>query len=170
MVNKKVVIIATILIVLIVGIIVGIKIKDFKNIIGDFIEENTIDSNANVSENDETNSIENTTENSENNITNTTSDDEQNNENIDNEKNTSSLENDVGAGNNPSSDSGKEGNEEKALNLARNQWGENDNNVYYYVEEKVSDDVFIISVRDKNTTMSLADYEVDIKSEEVSEY
>ena len=169
MINKKVVIIATIIIVLIVGVIVGIKIKDFKNIIGDFIEENTIDSNANASENDKTNSIKNTTENSENNIINTTDNDEQNNKNIDNH-NTTSSKNDVGAGNNSSPDSGKESSEEKALNLVKNKWGKNDNNVYYYVEEQVSDDVFVISVRDKNTTMSLANYEVNIKSEEISEY
>ena len=55
--------------------------------------------------------------------------------------------------------------EEKAIALVKKEWGENDNTVYYYVEEQISDDEFIISVRDQNTTEDLSSYKVDVSSE-----
>ena len=60
--------------------------------------------------------------------------------------------------------------EEKAKELVKKEWGENDKTVYYYVEEQVSDDIYIISVRDAQTTEELSTYEVDNSAETVEKY
>ncbi len=60
--------------------------------------------------------------------------------------------------------------EEKAKELVKKEWGENDKTVYYYVEEQVSDDLYIISVRDAQTTEELSTYEVDNSAETVEKY
>lgn len=60
--------------------------------------------------------------------------------------------------------------EEKAKGLVKKEWGENDKTVYYYVEEQVSDDLYIISVRDAQTTEELSTYEVDNSAETVEKY
>lgn len=57
--------------------------------------------------------------------------------------------------------------EDKAIELAKKQWGEDDNTVYYYVEEQVSDNVYIISVRDQATTQDLSTFKVNISKETV---
>ena len=55
-------------------------------------------------------------------------------------------------------------NKEKAIDLVKKEWGENDQTVYYYVEEQLSEDVYIISVRDQSTTEDLSSYQVNISS------
>lgn len=59
---------------------------------------------------------------------------------------------------------------DRAIELAKKEWGENDTTVYYYVEEQDSDNVYIISVRDQATTQGLLTYKVNIEKESVEEY
>ena len=61
-------------------------------------------------------------------------------------------------------------NKDTAIELAKKEWGENDNTVYYYVEEQVSDNVYIISVRDNSTTQDLLTYKVNVNKKSVEEY
>ena len=50
--------------------------------------------------------------------------------------------------------------QDEAINLVRNNWGEDDT-VYYTIDNN-SGDTYDISVRSKSTTETLAEYEVDI--------
>lgn len=171
MVNKKAVIVATIIIVIIVGAIVAFKINESKNVTGDFIESNTTKTEQTSNGENFQNSTGKYAENTDDNTINDVEDDNATNTSIEEEDNEKTLENNVVNENTiSSSETEIENDEEKALRLAREKWGKNDNNVYYYVEEVLDTDVYIISVRDKATTMSLADYKVDIASEKVSEY
>ena len=162
MVNKKVVIISTIIFILIVGAIVGIKIKKLdntENIISEEkpkvsdVQNNNIENNIvnntinNETKNEIVNKVENTTKNttiSENTVKNTSVSETKTNDNLTGE--------------------------EKAKKLAKDKWGKNDDSVYYYVEEKLSENEYIVSVRDSDTTVSLMDYKINIKTEEISEY
>ena len=162
MVNKKVVIISTIIFILIVGAIVGIKIKKLdntENIISEEkpkvsdVQNNNIENNIvnntinNETKNEIVNKVENTTKNttiSENTVKNTSVSETKTNDNLTGE--------------------------EKAKKLAKDKWGKNDDSVYYYVEEKLSENEYIVSVRDSDTTVSLMDYKINIKKEEISEY
>ena len=164
MVNKKVVIISTIIFVLIIGAIIGIKIKKLdnnENIISkekpkvSEVQNNTIENNIvnntvnNEIKNEIVNEVENTTKNnnttiSENTVKNTSTSETKTNNNLTGE--------------------------EKAKKLAKDKWGKSDDNVYYYVEEKLSENEYIVSVRDSDTTVSLMDYKLNIKTEEISEY
>ena len=53
---------------------------------------------------------------------------------------------------------------EKEIDLAKKEWGEDDNTVYYTIDTK-SNDTYTISVRSKSTTEQLAEYEVDVKEQ-----
>lgn len=157
MVNKKVVILVSIIAIVITGAIVYFSLKPLLNIkytIGDEeYELNTSIINYNTQDNivEEKNEISNETNNKvEENITNETSE---------NEKNTAT----------PTTEAKKTG-KELALELAKKEWGESDTSVYYYVEEKKSEDVYIISVRNRETTAGMIDYEVNIKTGKVEEY
>lgn len=184
MVNKKCVIIATIVAIVVVAIIVGIKIKslqeeytisdNFKEEIASSQESNNTSEN-NVEEKNNT-AIENIS--NENNIS-----DENNvseNENIinQNQENTSSTQNqttsngtsDANSTNNNTSNVIEQNSEEKALNLAKNKWGKDDENVYFYIEDEVSKDIYIVSVRSKETTAAVVSYKIDVNNEIVSEY
>lgn len=161
MVNKKVVIISTIIAILIVGAIVGIKIKKLDNVqeiiseekpkntvVQNNVIENTVINN-NVISNETKNEVENTTTNTAKTENST--------------KNTSVSNSEV------KTDEKLTG-EEKAKQLAKDKWGKTDDNVYYYVEDKLSENEYIVSVRDSDTTVSLMDYKINIKTEEITEY
>ena len=156
MVNKKVVIIATTIAIIIVSAIFYLSIRRFgkieytfnevkeSNVINEkkiseqnSTEENTTDENSTV----ESNTIENNT------IKNSTT-----------EENTS-VEQKV-------EKTGKD----LAVELAKDKWGKEDNSVYYYIEEQKSDNKYIVSVRNKDTTARIIDYEVDIQNKTVEEY
>ncbi len=158
MVNKKAVIIVTILAIIIVGIIVIVKVNSLEDVAYTFNE---------VAKNNE-NSIEdeNTTNkiNEENETTNTSNETNTNssiNTNTNNEANTNTSTN--------VETPTEEDTEDKALELAKKKWGENDDEVYFYIEEAIDDGVFIVSVRNKVTTASMAEYKVDVYNEEVTE-
>ena len=154
MIDKKIVITVAIITILIVAIVIGIKVKS-------------------LNEKNYTFDILNSGENKvvEENIVNQVKTDTENTTNTENEVNEISEENVVNNGKttNQESQEKKLTGEELAKSLAQKEWGE-DKDVYFYLEEKVSDDVYIISVRSKDTTKGLIDYEVNIKTGKVSEY
>lgn len=55
---------------------------------------------------------------------------------------------------------------EKAINLVKKKWGE-DNKVYFVIDRVVSDEEYIVCVRNKSTTEALCWYKVDLKNETV---
>lgn len=146
MVNKKVVIIATTIAIIIVSAIFYLSIRRFGKIEYTFneVKESNVINEKKISEQ---NSIEenNTSEN--NTIKNSTT-----------EENTS-VEQKV-------EKTGKD----LAVELAKDKWGKEDNSVYYYIEEQKSDNKYIVSVRNKDTTARIIDYEVDIQNKTVEEY
>ena len=58
--------------------------------------------------------------------------------------------------------------DERAIELAKNKWGANDNTVTYSIATKNSSDEYIVSVSDSKTTV-LAWYSVNISTGEVIE-
>lgn len=153
MVNKKIVIIATILAIVIVGAIVGYGITSLQKAeytFNDKVADN--DNNTVVDEGKYT--INNTIDE---NVTDSNVVDENTTEQniISTELNNSTA---------------SETSEDKAKTLAKKKWGEEDKSVYYYVEEQLSQNVYVVSVRSQETTADLIDYEVNIETEEVTEY
>ena len=148
MVNKKVVIIMTIISICIVGIIIGISVKSFGKAEYTF-NEVSIEENKNTTKNTvDIKEKENVVS-----------------ENVNTENTT--VEN---SGDKEKTDENKEkSGKDLAFDLAKKEWGE-DEDVYFYLEEQLSDSVYIVSVRDKNTTKGILDYEINIKTKEVSEY
>lgn len=57
----------------------------------------------------------------------------------------------------------KENDEEKAVNIVKKDWGE-DNSVYFTIEE-TQNEKYTISVREKDTTRTISAYEVNIQTE-----
>ena len=179
MVNKKIVVIITIIAILVVGGIVGFKIyllnnteysgedessqnKTYKN---NIVNDNKV---ANNDIKEENNVIENTVVEDNNNTINETENTSKTNTESNNSVSKDSTNNTSSSNN--SSVTTKKPDEEKAKDLAKKQFGENRNDVYYYVEEKVSNRVYIISVRDKSTTADLMEYEVDLDKGTATEY
>lgn len=156
MVNKKLVIIITIIAIIVVGAIVGYGIMSLQE------TEYTFDEVSNNTIGDEENSIANNTVD-ENVVDENVVDKNATDENLA-QQNTTTESNDNSAS--------SEDPEEVAKSLAEQKWKEEGQNqeVYYYVEEQLSDNVYVISVRSKDTTAVLIDYEVNIETEEVSEY
>lgn len=165
MVNKKAVIICSIIALIVVGAIVGFKIRQFKNI--QYVASNSISNTT------KTNTSSNTTNNQKNNE-NTVEEENTTNE-IQNslEENTTKAENEQNQAkgeeeseeNNNTDTNADENPDEIALNLVKKEWGE-DNTVYYTIDTK-SGNKYIISVRSKSTTAQLAEYEADIKEKTV---
>lgn len=158
MVNKKVVIISTIIcIILVAGII-------YINLNKPYEEPETENEIA------ETNDIENKIQE---NVEKENTQVEEKVENIEKEENTEVQENkteEPKVKEDKKEQKSELTGEEKAKELVKKEWGENDKTVYYYVEEQVSDDLYIISVRDAQTTEELSTYEVDNSAETVEKY
>lgn len=161
MVNKKVVIICSMIALIIVGVIIGIQVKKLKET--DYAEEigkqNTMQ-NQNVSQNESKNEVQNgnmvqeNETNSENTVTeNTTQNQVQGEEETKPEKEETQ------------GNKSNENNKDKALRLVQEEWGEDDT-VYYTIDNQ-SNYTYNISVRSKSTTETLAEYEVDVEDETV---
>jgi FtsZ-interacting cell division protein ZipA len=164
MVNKKIVIICTIIALVIVGTIVGIKIKNFKE--KEYVNENsenkkntTVVQNTVENEVQEENTLE-TNETAENTAekTEVKGEEELNNGNSENKNNTENQ--DTSTSNNDD-----ENTDETALGLVKKEWGE-DNTVYYTIDDQ-KDNIYTVSVRSKSTTEQLAEYEVNVKDKSV---
>ncbi|MBQ9297878.1 MAG: hypothetical protein IJ223_02400 [Clostridia bacterium] len=62
----------------------------------------------------------------------------------------------------------EQNNDEKAINMVKQDWGE-DNNVTFKIDEKNENGKYVIGVVDKNTTRVLVWYEVDIRNNTLQE-
>lgn len=155
MVNKKAVIISTIVFLIIVALLIFVNVKSLQDEKNQTVEV--------LSEIEETDNVNNNIDNViENEIDNSTSEEENavvNNSVTNSASSTTSVENDE-----DSSDL-----EDIAIQLAEDEWGD-DENVYYYIEEKLLENVYVVSVRDKSTTATLANYKINVETEEVSDY
>ena len=146
MVNKKAVIICSVIALILVVAIVGIQIKFWKTEYDKLGMENE----ENVSTN-------------QTNITNTTNNQvDTENETNNSSENTSSNE---FLGEEEEDDQTDE-NEAKVTNLVKKEWGENDTTVYYTIDSKTGN-TYTVSVRSKTTTAQLAEYEVNIVTGDV---
>lgn len=164
MVNKKIVIICTIIALVIVGAIVGIKIKDFKE--KEYVNENTenkkntiVVQNTVKNEVQEENTIE-ANETAENTAekTEVKGEEELNNGNSENKNSTKNQDTSTSSNDDENTD-------ETALGLVKKEWGE-DNTVYYTIDDQ-KDNIYTVSVRSKSTTEQLAEYEVNVKDKSV---
>lgn len=165
MVNKKAVVIASIIIVIIVGLIFAINVSRFnkqENINND--NENIIKSNTttnSISEKNEINNNTNTNSNSNNTTESTNAIENKTTEN--NTTNTNESKN-----NNTTSNSKVEP-EDIAIDLVKKKYGNKSSSVYFYVEDEEAKGVYIVSVRDKDTTAHIATYRADINKNTVTE-
>lgn len=158
MVNKKLVIIITVIALIVVGGLVYIGIKNLNSPTYTF-------ENVEIAENDETEEIENQNVFEENN--------EVEPENIVGKEEAESEEEAKKAENTTSkqnqeqkeSEEANKQNEEKALKLVKDEWGE-DETVYYTVDN-FAGGIYNISVRSKETTESLAEYKVNLGTNSV---
>ena len=151
MVNKKIVIICTIIALVVTILIVAFEIKKFKE--EDYFEEDKLlEVSENLAQNqtlNEENQEEKEIEDSNTQI-NTTIEEE----NMVEETNTFQGEEET------KEDEPQENYNDKALELAKKEWGEDDT-VYYTIDNQ-SENIFSISVRSKTTTETLAEYEINV--------
>lgn len=162
MVNKKAVIISTIIALIVAILIIFVNIRNLRNVeetiadvpenSNELLEENTTNTENNLSNDVANNTVNDSIDEEENTVENTSTTNTQSNTSTVNEDNENSDAEDV------------------AIQLAKEEWGEDNEDVYYYIEENLSENVYVVSVRDKNTTATLANYEVNIETEQVSEY
>lgn len=160
MVNKKVVIICSIIALIIVGVIVEIQIKKLNEIENVGEVQDTAKQNTSVNQNLATsNETENTGNEEQNIIQENTS--EQNQIKGEEEKEQEPTEENTA--NTSNTEEMAENNNLSAIDLAKKQWGEDDS-VYYTIDHQ-SNEIYTISVRSKSTTEQLAEYEVDVKEQ-----
>lgn len=155
MVNKKVVIICSIIAIIIVGGIVAKEVIELKKV--NYTEEEIQVSNQKV--------VENQIEENEVEEQNTAKEDENITQN-ETEKNnvTPQIQGEEETTTDKDAEKEKTG-KEKAIKLAEEEWGEDDT-VYFTIDNQEGSTYFI-SVRSKNTTETLAEFEVNITGETV---
>lgn len=168
MVNKKTVIICTLIALIIIGAVVAFKIKKIndENKAIQETENNPqfIEQNTNVTEESQENEISNEVQENETLPQNTIP--EQNQVKGEEEKNNDKEETE---GNVANSNEAEENKDETAVNLVKKEWGETDNTVYYYIDKYPEDDnLYIITVRSKSTTEQLGEYEVNVETKTVT--
>lgn len=158
MVNKKLVIIITVIALIVVGGLVYIGIKNLNSPTYTF-------ENVEIAENNETEEIENQNVAEENNEV--SSENIVGKEEAESEEEAKKAENTTSKQNQEQKESAEANkqNEEKALKLVKDEWGE-DETVYYTVDNS-SGGIYNISVRSKETTESLAEYKVNLGTNSV---
>ena len=162
MVNKKVVIICSIIALIIVGGIVGIQIKKLNEIENVGEVQDTAKQNTSVNQNSATSNETENTGNEEQNITQENTS-EQNQIKGEEEKEQEQTEENTVNTNTSNTEETAENKNLSAIDLAKKQWGEDDS-VYYTIDHQ-SNEIYTISVRSKSTTEQLAEYEVDVKEQ-----
>ncbi|MBR3672987.1 MAG: hypothetical protein IKN65_01650 [Clostridia bacterium] len=121
-----------------------------------YIDEKKL-ANSNPIQNSQNNTINNSSnENKEENENNQTSEDE--NKSEEEEKTVEEEPEEE-----PTQEETSVNDEDKAIDLAKKQFGTSDG-VYYRIEQIQSNGVYIVSVRDNETTRDLAWYTVDVKN------
>ena len=160
MIDKKAVILCTLIAVLIVGGIIGYKIYKINSVENETkqTENKNNTTNYNISKEE----VEKKEEIKEkNDVTDETKED-----NTTTESNTQNTEikgkEEVDTQNEKENESSKK---EQALDLVKKEWGE-DNTVYYTIDS-TSGNIYNISVRSKATTEALIEYEVDVINKKI---
>ena len=155
MVNKKLVIIVTIIALIVVGGLVYIGINNLESPTYTF-------ENVEIAENNEMKNQNITEENNEVEPENIVGKEEaESEEEAKKAENTTSKQNQE----QKESEEANKQNEEKALKLVKDEWGE-DETVYYTVDN-FAGGIYNISVRSKETTESLAEYKVNLGTNSV---
>jgi len=163
MINKKIVIICTIIALVIVTSIVGFNIKKLNDNDLESLNELGYEQNQVSKKENEINSNLEKEESLTNNETKEEQEDNETNNNVDEDTNTQiqgqeETKNDDQKNN--------EDNTQVAIELVKQEWGVEDDTVYYTVDNK-KDDAYVISVRSKLTTETLAEYEVNVNDKTV---
>ena len=163
MVNKKVVVIASIIIIMIVGFIFAINVLKFNK------QANiNNDNESNIKSNTTTNSI--STKNEINTNTNSSSNNTTESANvIENKTENNNATNTNDSKDNTTTSNSKVEPEDIAINLVKKKYGNKKSNVYFYVEDEESKGIYIVSVRDRDTTAHIATYRADINKNTVTE-
>ena len=119
------------------------------------VTENKVNKVQNKTENVVTNKVENKIENKIENtgVNNNTVQNIVQNEMVENKVNNTTT--------NPQTP--KENNDQKAINMVKQDWGE-DASVTFKIDEKKENGKYVVSVVDKNTTAVLVWYDVDVKN------
>lgn len=60
--------------------------------------------------------------------------------------------------------------EEKAIRIAKKEYGVDDSTVSYAIDQELSDNVYVVVVRNTSTTAAIIYYEVNVLTGEISEY
>lgn len=163
MTNKtKITIISAIIIIILLGIIIAIQARKFnsKETINNEDDSNILNEyfNNEVTENEINNNEINNTNN-------------ENNTNIDIRPNENINNNYIGKEEHESNkDNSSMSDEEKAIELAKDKWG---NSAQYYnfevSKDSANSNVYLVKVRDRNTTQEMTRYYVDVKKGTVTE-
>lgn len=177
MVNKKVVVISTIIALIVIAGIVTFAITKSNNYSESTENNIKTESTNNVGNNATSNTIENKVEEnkvnenaiSENAVVNNTTENKTSENNTSNNK---ASENKTDNNSSKKDTSKTQDNEsylrDVAISLAKKEWGE-DNSVYYSVEDGSSKDEYIVSIRDSSTTAEIVTYNVNVKTKTVKE-
>lgn len=175
MVDKKAVIIATVIAIIIIGGILGFKIYKYNK--EEYGKSDIEVSQSPNTTNEETNKQNTQKDDKEENLSkpeNTSkTDSEENNSFSEKTENNTNTENQADTNttskNEKNTDNNENSSEEDAIKLAKQKWGNQNSNVYFYAEDEVEKGVFIISVRDNNTTAELVSYKVNTKTKKVTQ-
>ena len=185
MMNKKIIYVIGIIALLIIGVILGIKMgtddDSDKNQVtnntevnmenevkqNDIVEENAIEEdNKTIEDTIDENEIEENTVNE--NITELNTKNE-NTTKENKEKDNKTKENITNnSKNNTTSKQTEQDLEKRAIALAKEKWGNTNNDVYFDVEDE-SKGIYTIVVRDNNTTVEMITYKVDVNKKTVTE-
>lgn len=173
MVDKKTVAIATIIALIVIGVILGFRIKKLNNYKNQNPQEENVTQNISVNKAQENNTSNTLTENkveenvieknsiSENTIADNTVSENKVDENTTKESRTTSSSTNKKTEKDP---------EKLAISLAKEKWGNINSNVYFDVEDKnESKGIYTIVVRDNSTTVEMVTYKVDINKKTVTE-
>lgn len=173
MVDKKAVVVATVIALVLFGIILGLRIKNLNSYEYKETEETNVNQNTTVNSTQENETTKTSVENKvdenvleENNITeNTIAENTVSENKVD--ENTTKENTTTSSSTNKKTEKDPE---KLAISLVKEKWGNINSNVYFDVEDKnESKGIYTIVVRDNSTTVEIATYKVDINKKTVTE-
>lgn len=174
MVNKKAVIFSTIIALCIVGVILYMAIsklyeeKNFEEETEYSVQNNTTNTVVMNTSNSNESATENTVENvSTNNTNSDIAEEGKKDENEENDKAIVNEEKEESKTEKNNSKDSKNNLEDLAKKLVSDKEN-NPSNVYYSIEEEISNGVFIVSVRDVDTTEEVDSYKVNTSTKEIT--
>lgn len=155
--SNKILIILLIMALIIIGCLIS-ENKELGKLDNNVIE-NKVQKVENKVSKPTNNKVENTTKDKDENLVNNTVND---NNVVENTVPNEVVQNTV-TEETTSSQSPKEDNDQKAINMVKQDWGE-DSSVTFKIDEKKENGKYVVSVVDKKTTAVLVWYDVDVKN------